>query len=138
MHKNFFFNQYYKLWLEDDIFHVTVYAEEFTLEMATEGVRQRMIICGNETYPMLSDCRRVKYFDLAARKYFATPQSTVCLSAGALLITSQLQKVIGNFFLKVNRPPIPGQLFTSETEAKAWLEQYKVRLPATQPATNHP
>jgi hypothetical protein len=45
-------------------------------------------------------------------------------SAAALLIGSPLTRAIGNFFMGLNKPLIPTRLFTSETEALAWLKGF--------------
>jgi len=41
----------------------------------------------------------------------------------ALLIASPLSRVLGNFYLRINRPETPTRLFSSEEEAGAWLRQ---------------
>jgi hypothetical protein len=43
-----------------------------------------------------------------------------------MLIDSPLGVVIGNFFLKVNRPPYPLRLFRNEREAEQWLRAASV------------
>ena len=53
--------------------------------------------------------------DPAVRKY------TV---AQALVIDSGPSRVMGNFFLGLNKPRFPTKLFTSEAKAEAWLREY--------------
>ena len=42
----------------------------------------------------------------------------------ALLVGSPLSRVIGNFFVGLNRSTFPLRLFTSEEEAIAWLRTF--------------
>ena len=59
-----------------------------------------------------------------ARVYFAGPQTAEVESAAALLIHSPLGRAVGNFFLGLNKPLFPTRLFTSESDALAWLSSF--------------
>jgi hypothetical protein len=65
----------------------------------------------------------------AARQYFAGPETAAVESAAALLIRSPVSRVVGNFFLGLNRPQVPTRLFTSKTDALAWLAGYLTSCP---------
>jgi hypothetical protein len=41
--------------------------------------------------------------------------------AFAILIDSSVSRVVGNFFLGINKPAVPTKLFTNEKEAVKWL-----------------
>jgi hypothetical protein len=74
---------------------------------------------GYRLLPVIVDVRRVKSMDRGARVHYASStQRTVGI---AVLIGSPLSRVIGNFFIGLNKPLIPCQLFTAEPEALAWL-----------------
>ncbi|MBD3638225.1 MAG: STAS/SEC14 domain-containing protein [Crocinitomicaceae bacterium] len=59
-------------------------------------------------------------YSLEARKYLANVEKTLADKI-AMVAQKPLQKVVGNFFLGINRPPIPIKLFTNQDEAKEWL-----------------
>jgi hypothetical protein len=44
--------------------------------------------------------------------------------ASVLLLDSAVGKFMGNFFLAINKPPIPIKIFTSGTEAYTWITQF--------------
>ncbi|CAA9234137.1 MAG: hypothetical protein AVDCRST_MAG56-1068 [uncultured Cytophagales bacterium] len=125
MHTDYFINIHWKLWIESDVLHVKAFAENINLEIVQRGVDERVKLCGNVAYPMLSDGRKVKHLSKEARAFLASPESTVLVSAGAFLVSNQLQKVLGNFFILIDKPEIPTRLFTDESEALNWLQQFK-------------
>ena len=118
-------NDKFQMWIEDGVCYIVVLTDSFTLEMAKECVRERMRISGGKSYPMLSDSRNVVDFEKEAREYLALNDHVLNLNAGAILIKNQLQKILGNFFLFINKPPVPTRLFTDSEEALVWLDQFK-------------
>ena len=118
-------SQDFRMWIEEGVFHAEVLSDTFTLAMAEESIRTRMEMTRGQTLPILSDSRRVKDFTKDARQYLAKDENTMYISAGAIIISSQLQKILGNFFLLINRPNVPSKLFTNKEEALMWLDGYK-------------
>jgi hypothetical protein len=45
------------------------------------------------------------------------------VSAVALIVDTPLSRVLGNFFLAVNKPLYPTRLFDNEASALAWLQE---------------
>lgn len=118
-------NDKFQMWIEDGVFHIVVLTDSFTLDMAKECVRERMRITRGKPYPMLSDSRNVVDFEKGARKYLAHNDQVTNLNAGAILIKNRLQKLLGSFFLFINKPGVPARLFTDREEALAWLAEFK-------------
>lgn len=125
MNTEYFLNMHWKLWIENGIFRARIFADKVDLNIVETGVRERVKLCGGNAFPMLSDLRKMKHVDQEARAYLAKPESTVLISAGAFLVNNQLQKLLGNFFILIDKPEIPTRLFTDEAEALAWLQQFK-------------
>jgi len=71
---------------------------------------------------VLVDLRQLKSQSAEARAELAGPRAVRVSRAVALLIGSPLSRVVGNFYLRFNRPETPTRLFSSEEEARAWLE----------------
>ena len=44
--------------------------------------------------------------------------------AQAIIVDSPVSRLIGSFFLGLNKPPFPTKLFTSEADAVEWLKGY--------------
>ncbi len=125
MDNDYYLSMQMKLWLEDGIFRAQIFTDQVDLCIAQTGVKERVRICAGTAYPILSDGRKVKHFDKEARAYLAKSESTILIRAGAFLVSNQLQKVLGNFFILIDKPEIPTRLFTDEAEALAWLQQFK-------------
>jgi hypothetical protein len=59
-----------------------------------------------------------------ARNYIATAESDPFASAEAYVIVSFSQKLVGNVYLKFNKPARPTRIFTSEEKAVEWLKSF--------------
>ena len=125
--KQHFKNQNFEMSIVDGIFHIVVLQESFSLHMAKECVIKRIELTEGKSYAMLSDCRKVISFEKQARAYLAEFSNTRYLTAGALLVENQLQIVLGNFFLLINKPHTPAKLFEDKQKALKWLKQFKVQ-----------
>jgi hypothetical protein len=84
-------------------------------------------IAARRRRPVLVDLRRLKTMDRGARTYYAGADTARVQLAAALLLGSPLTRVIGNFFMGLNKPLIPTRLFTSEPLAMAWLRSFVER-----------
>jgi hypothetical protein len=98
----------------------------FDLELADaqEVIQAVSSVCGGVRRPVLVDLRELRSMTRECRKYFAGPETAAAESAVALLVVSPVARAIGNFFMGLNRPLIPTQLFTSEPDALVWLTGY--------------
>lgn len=75
--------------------------------------------------PWLVDIREAKYsLNREAREYFAGTETDALSSATAMLIRSAVGRVLANFYLGLNKPKRPTQLFTDEAAAVSWLKQF--------------
>ena len=80
-------------------------------------------LIGNEPRPMLCDLTNVVKMTQECRKHFAGPEHAEVFTKCALLITSPISRIIGNFFLGANKPLRPTKLFTNKEEALKWLHK---------------
>jgi len=74
--------------------------------------------------PVLIDMRQMTRIEREARTYYATGGGRLVVTAVALLIGSPVSRVIANFSLALNPPPVPMRLFSSEAEAVTWLKNF--------------
>jgi|SRR6218665_958225 len=75
----------------------------------------------DEKFPILIDSRGIKSISREARSFFTANGRETNTMAFAILIDSSVSKVVGNFFLGINKPAVPTKLFTNEKEALNWL-----------------
>ncbi|MCC6691489.1 MAG: STAS/SEC14 domain-containing protein [Bacteroidia bacterium] len=81
-------------------------------------------VSAGKIYPMLVDLTHINFIHKSARDHFAMRNRKPGVKVIAMLIGSPVSKVIGNFFLGINKPTVPTQLFTSEKKAVAWLSKF--------------
>jgi hypothetical protein len=119
-----FESPYVTMSLEDGIISCRYVPDlHLTLEIARACVEARIFFTKGKGYPVLVDMRGIASSTGAARKYMATVGAAQ-VTAGALITGSPVNKAIGNLFLKIDLPPVPTKLFTSEEKARLWLRQF--------------
>ena len=59
------------------------------------------------------------------RDIYAAPEHTSNIVAMAMVTRSATTRVIGNFFMQINRPPYPCKMFPRVLDAVAWLYRYR-------------
>jgi len=95
-----------------------------TEDLARTSLADLGVLTAGKKVPVLADIRKLKSMTREARKHYSTAISLV--SAIALLASSPATQVIANFFLGLNRPNVPTQMFTDEEKAVAWLRRHTV------------
>jgi hypothetical protein len=114
-----------RTWLEDGIIRTVSNPNiEHTLADARKNVEIFFKLANGIKRPLLSDISNVKSVSREAREYFAGEETAKVISAIGLLINSPVSRVIGNFYLSLNKPPFPVKLFISEKKAIRWLKTF--------------
>ena len=116
-----------KVWLgEDGIIRKDTHPNaEIELSEAQDTIRAVTKITGKNKIPMLVYLQDVKSVSLDARQHFTTEMEKTNVSAVALLVGSAVSRILGNFFLRVNKPRIPVSIFSVEAEAIKWLKRHQ-------------
>lgn len=60
-----------------------------------------------------------------ARRYAATPESNRFTLADAFVLKSLSLRILGNFYLKMDKPSVPTKLFKDEEEARVWIDSLR-------------
>jgi len=95
------------------------------LKEAQEVVQAHNQLAEGSPACVLADIRAVKVgADRAARKHYVSAESAEFKSGMAMLVSSPMQRMLGNIFFQLNRPPYPTRLFSQEEEALQWLEHF--------------
>jgi hypothetical protein len=115
-----------RIWVDDDhIVHSDCLpGAETTMADAKTAMAAIWELSGQRRLPQLVDMRPVKSIERAARAWLAGPEAARLNLAVAILVGSPLSRAIGNFFLGLNKTLVPSRLFTTETEALAWLRTF--------------
>lgn len=70
---------------------------------------------------LVADIRTLRGVSLGVRTHMSSERAGRYLSRVALVADSPLTRTIGNFFMRLNRPPFPVRIFDGEDEAMRWL-----------------
>jgi hypothetical protein len=80
----------------------------------------------SKPYTVLASAEELTSFSQEARELVASKKFAGIAIAKALLISGLSQRIIGNFYIRVNKPFIKTKMFTDREEAIHWLrEQYR-------------
>lgn len=94
-----------------------------TLEDGKESTRISAEMVNNLPLPLLCDLTNVVKMTQECRQHFAGPEHAETFSKAALIVTSPISRIIGNFFLGLNKPLKPTKLFTNREDGLKWLKE---------------
>ena len=80
--------------------------------------------CRDIKRPILVDIRNVKTVSKESRRIYSSADTGKSLSAAALLIENPVSRIIGNFYLGINKTVMPVKLFNAQEDAFAWLKTF--------------
>jgi hypothetical protein len=125
MRENYYNGTILELWLDDGILHGVYKVDKVDLDTAKMATRERLSFTNGKSYPVLTDYTKVKTTLKEARDYLSTEEPSTGIKAIALIIDSKVGKAIYNFFMILNKPVYPMQVFNDPHEALEWLKQYR-------------
>lgn len=116
---------YSKIWIKDGILYYKIFPNsEITSKHAREIIEESMKLSEGKNIPVFGDISEVKSISLEAREYISGEEATKIASSLAILASSPISKIIGNFLISLNKPSYPVKLFTSKEKALEWLKTY--------------
>lgn len=118
-------NQYIKMWIENGILYGVYKDVVIDMDAARAVLKDRLELIRGKSYPCFVDGRRVKYWTRESREFQAGELNNEGIKAAALLIDSHALKIVVNFYLFLNKPNVPQNLFTNWDEAYKWIEKFK-------------
>jgi hypothetical protein len=124
MNNSGFENEFAQFWIEGGIvFFVYKPNTSIDLDAAKKIVNDRIVFQKQMDYPIYCDIRSMKSADKAARDFLAKEGSSYTKGV-AVIVDSPMTKIIGNFYLGLNKPVAPTKMFTAKEEALAFLKQF--------------
>lgn len=97
---------------------------DITLEHAMENTNAVSSFFKGKKYPILIDSRGIGSMSYEARRHFSVRGRDTKTCAFGIIIGSTVSRVLGNFYLGINKPAVPTKLFDNEEEATEWLKQF--------------
>ena len=113
-----------RVWMDHErIVHVEFHeTDEHSLHEASEVVTAHNRLAGDEPCCVLADLRRVKVgADRSARQHYVSDEGARLKLAMAMVTESPLQRMLGNVFNLMSKPPYPVRMFATEASALEWL-----------------
>lgn len=110
---------------ENGILTGTFKLENYDLETVQKLVDYRLKVTEGKSLPTIANIISIKNIHKDARDFFASEEGCRGIIAAAILIDSSVGSMIGNFWMRINKPLRPTKIFTNEIDAKKWLEIYK-------------
>lgn len=118
-------NEYVSVSLNEGILTGVIKTDLVDLQVAKAAVDFRLKKYSDKAYPFLINIKQVKFVSKEARDFLASEKGCEKVSASAILINSAVESMLGNFFMRINRPLVPTRLFTDENAAIKWLSTFK-------------
>ena len=108
---------------EPDLAHIDIIGDYLITEKEVRVINTHLgeLNEGNAMLILIT-AEEVTQFDDSARVFSASEEGSKYSLAEAFVVKSLSQRLIANFYVKVNKPPIPSKVFNSEKEAIKWLE----------------
>ena len=97
---------------------------EIFLQDAKENTATVETFYNGKKFPLLVDIRNIKSISKEAREHFTLKDRESVVTAYAMVLSSSLSRMIGNFFLNFHMPAVPVKLFNHEEEAIVWLRRF--------------
>lgn len=116
----------YYTWMGDDgIARTSVKPNiDIVLEHAIENSATVTSFFKDKKFPILIDARNIKSMSYEARHHFSAHGRETKTNAFGIIIGSPISRVLGNFYLGINKPAVPTKLFDNEEDATKWLKQF--------------
>jgi hypothetical protein len=95
------------------------------IDLAKRGSQAMREVTGGEARPLLVDFTNLKSQTRECREFYSKdPKHLETYNAVAIIVNSTVSRVIANFFLKINKPDRPTQLFDERARGIEWLKQF--------------
>jgi len=116
-----------RFWLDDDeIFHAHYYdVDVLTLEISQKETTICRALCKNIPVLTMIDISKMKSISDEAINYYASEHLAEVHKAVALIVRTQISKVLANQFLRHKRTTFPVKTFLNEKDAFTWLLTHK-------------
>lgn len=98
--------------------------DEISLKNVNEFIEAIRLLGEGKAYCNLIIFEDFVQVDHEARKYTASEEANIYTTAEALVIKSTPLKLVGNFYIKFNKPSRPTKIFTNEDDAVKWLKTF--------------
>ena len=116
--------------LGDSILRISIFEQvDIELQDAIEMHQMLLEYSSNQMYCVLLDATKRFNISSEARALIAGKEYSSERIATAFVTKSLANKLVGNFFINVNKPSTPTKIFATEESALVWLNIELSKLP---------
>ena len=110
-----------KIFLDHGIFHINYgFKARVTKESLEYSVKTYRHLHGEVRVPGVLYGDRIIYVDYDAARYASSPDVVKLLESLAIVALTPLEKLLGQMFLQLHKPPYPVKLFHDHATAISW------------------
>jgi hypothetical protein len=95
------------------------------IEDAKNQVRIFDQLRGGQKALILAICEEDNSFTRESREYVAGEEVSAIVGADAFVVKGLASRILGNGYLRINKPKRPTRLFNSSSSAVQWLRQFQ-------------
>lgn len=106
---------YYDLFIKDNV--------EIFIEDMLRIVDAQKQLCGNRI-PILISGGKYSTTNIEVMKFLSKNENMPFSKVSAYIAASISQKLLGNFYMKINKPERPTRFFNNKEDAIQWIKQY--------------
>lgn len=97
-------------------------------ELTTQNVKEYLATIkkfgGGRAYCNIIIMKKFVQCGAEARKYSASEENNIYTIADAFVTKSEALRIVGNFYIRFDKPTRPTRLFSNEGEALKWLRTF--------------
>ena len=108
-----------------DIMHIQLQDDLYIDIPVFKEIQQAALDFGDRKYKYVLEMGSFSNFPKEVREYAAGEEANRWTIADAIVVKSLSQRMLINFFLRIDRPPKPTRLFNEVDKAFEWLESIK-------------
>ena len=114
---------------EDGILHVHIKVDEvFEIADSHALVQARTRLVDGRRTPIIYTCSEFVIPSKEVREFVASENRSKMVTADAFVVNSLPQRLVANFFIKINKPVRPVKVFDNFDAAREWILKYVTEL----------
>lgn len=111
-------------WLQGNVFKVDVHESAYLdLEDIREIQQHKALLVKDSLYCVLFVCPHFGDLTKESREYLAMPETNINAVAKAVITPNIGTRMLTDFFILVNKPPVPHKAFSDMEAAYKWMAQ---------------
>ncbi|KPL15106.1 MAG: hypothetical protein AMS26_08510 [Bacteroides sp. SM23_62] len=116
-----------EVWMDKDGILYQDYAPgtELKHEDSLKEVRvYRTYFCKEVKRSIVVDITNIKRVSKESRDIYSSEEMGGLISAAALIVGNPVSRIMGNFYMGINKTKMPVRMFTSTGDARKWLKDF--------------